>query len=66
MHNDPGTLISIIHKTIEKIRKRDDLNADTINYFMVKDPKFDRFYLLPKIYKRLHDVPSRPVISNGG
>ena len=25
-----------------------------------------RFYLLPKIHKRLHDVPCRPVISNCG
>ena len=33
---------------------------------MVKDPKFARFYLLPKIHKRLHDVPGRPVISNCG
>ena len=33
---------------------------------MVKDPKFARFYLLPKIRKRLHDVPCRPVISNCG
>ena len=33
---------------------------------MVKDPKFARFYLLPKIHKRLHDVPGRPVISNSG
>ena len=32
----------------------------------VKDPKFARFYLLPKIHKRLHDVPGRPVISNCG
>ena len=31
---------------------------------MVKDPKFVRFYLLPKIHKRLHDVSGRPVISN--
>ena len=30
----------------------------------VKDPKFARFYLLPKIHKRLHDVPGRSVISN--
>ena len=64
--NDPGPLISTIHEAIEKIRKRGDLNADTIKYFMVKDPKFARFYLLPKIHKRLHDVPGRPVISNCG
>ena len=39
---------------------------DTIKYFMVKDPKFAHFCLLPKIHKRLHDVPRRPVISNSG
>ena len=64
--NDPGTLISTIHKAIEKSRKKSDLNADTIKYFMVKDTTFARFYLLPKIHKRLHDVPGRPVISNCG
>ena len=31
---------------------------------MVKDPKFTRFYLLPKIHKRLHDVPDRLAIPN--
>ena len=51
---------------IEEIRKRGDLNADTVIYFILKDPKFARFYLLPKIHKRLHDVPDRPVISNSG
>ena len=30
------------------------------------DPKFARFYLLPKIHDRLHSVPGRPVISNSG
>ena len=64
--NDPGPLTSTIHEAIEKIRKRGNLNADTIKYFMVKDPMFTRFYLLSKIHKRLHDVPSRPVISNCG
>ena len=63
---DPRPLLSTIHEAIEKIRKRGDLNADTINYFMVKDPKFARFYLLPKIHKRLHDVPGRTVISDCG
>ena len=51
-------------RQIEKIRKRGDLNADTIKYFLVKDPNFARFYLLLKIHKRLHDVSGRPVISN--
>ena len=64
--NDPGPLISTIHKAIENIRKRGDLNADTIEYFMVKGPKFAHFYLLPKMHQRLRDVPGRPVISNCG
>ena len=32
----------------------------------MKDPKFAGLYLLPKIHKRLHNVPGRPVISNSG
>ena len=47
--NDFWTLISITHKAIEKNRKRGHLNADTIKYFMIKDPTFARFYLLPKM-----------------
>ena len=66
MCNDPGPLQSTIHRAIEKNRKRDDLNADRIKYFIVKDPKFARFYLLPKIHKRLHGISGRPVISNCG
>ena len=64
--DDPEPLISTIHRTIEKIRKRGDLKKETIKYFEVKDPKFARFYLLPKIHKRLNNVPGRPVISNCG
>ena len=32
----------------------------------MKDPKFARFYLPPKIHKRLHSAPGRPVTSNSG
>ena len=64
--DDPEPLISTIHKMMEKIRKRGDLKKGTIKYFEVKDPKFARFYLLPKIHKRLNNVPGRPVISNCG
>ena len=63
--NDPQPLIDTIHSAVEKIR-RGDLSADNIKYFMVKDPKSARFYLLPKIHKRLENVPGRPVISNCG
>ena len=53
-------------RALEKIRIRGDLPNDTLNYFLAKDPKFARFYLLPKIHKRLDNVPGRPVISNRG
>ena len=37
-----------------------------LDYFIIKDTKITRFYLLPKIHKRLHNVPGRPVISTSG
>ena len=61
---DPQPLINTIRRVVEKIRKRGDLSADNIEYFMVKDPKFARCYLLLKIHKRLENVPGRSVISN--
>ena len=64
VQNNPSILINTIMRALEKIRIRGDLSNDTLNYFLVKDPKFARFYLLPKIHKRLHNVPDRPVISN--
>ena len=48
--NNPQPLINIIHRAVEKIRKRGDLSADNIKCFMVKDSKFARFYFLPKIH----------------
>ena len=64
--NDPSSLESTIFTALNKIRARGDLSADNLEYFFNKDPKFARFYLLPKIHKRLHNVPGRPVISNCG
>ena len=57
--NDPTTLETTIFNALNKIRARGE-------YFFNKDPKFARFYLLPKIHKWLHNVPGRPVISNCG
>ena len=62
--NDPNVLIDTIMRTLEKIRFCGDVSSDTLSYFLVEDPKFARFYLLPKVHKRFHDVPDRPVISN--
>ena len=53
VRNYPQPLSGTIHRAVEKIRKRGDLSDDNIKYFMVKNPKFARFYLLPKIQKRL-------------
>ena len=62
--NDPNFLINSIMKALEKISLRGNLSIDTVNYFLAKYPKFARFYLLPKIHKRLHELPGRSVISN--
>ena len=48
------------------MRNRKDISDKTLDYFLVNNPKLGRFYLLPKIHKRLNNVPGRPVISNSG
>ena len=64
--NDLSILQIIIFTALNKIRARGNLSADNLEYFFNKDPKFARFYLLPKIHKRLHNVPGRPVMPNYG
>ena len=64
--NDPNVLDNTIIKALEKICLRGDLSNDTLSYFAVEVPKFATFYLLPKIHKRLHNVPGRSVIPNCG
>ena len=53
---NPQSFIDTIQRASEKIRKRGDLSADDIKYFMEKDPKFARFYFRLKIRKRLENV----------
>ena len=59
-------LIKVIKSVLRKIRNRGDVSDETLDYFLVNNPKLGRFDLLPKIHKRLHNVPGRPVISNSG
>ena len=64
--NDAAPLLKIMNAVLAKIRKRGDVKKDNLDYLIMKDPKFARFYLLPTIHKKLHNVPDRPVISNSG
>ena len=49
---------------IRKLRNRGDISHETLTLELVNNPKLGRFYVLHKIYKQLHNVPGRPVISN--
>ena len=44
--NNPNALVSTIFMSLERIRKRGDLLCNELNYFLVKDPKYARFYYL--------------------
>ena len=67
LDNDPSALVQrVVNDAIGNIEERGDIDGKTLEYFMVNNPKVGRFYLLPKIHKRLNSVPGRPVISNSG
>ena len=55
-----------MHRTLEKIQKRCDIDINILKHFDMEEPKFDRLYILPKIHKRMHSNPGIPVISNSG
>ena len=61
-----GPLEKIIKTVLKKIRDKRDISDNTLVYFLVNNPKLGRFYQLPKINKRLPNLPGRPVISNSG
>ena len=51
---------------LDNIKDRGDIGEKAFKYFQVENPKRRLFYLLPKIHKRLENVPGRPVVSNTG
>ena len=61
-----GDLARRVISYLQKIKRRGDISKEVLEYFLVPEPRIGRFYLLPKIHKRLHNVPGRPVISNCG
>ena len=48
------------------MKDRGDIDDSTLDYLFINNPRLGRFYLLPKIHKRLNGVPGRPVISKCG
>ena len=67
LDNDPSDILhNVINQAMGRIRQRGDVDDKTLEYLMVNNPKLGRFYLLPKIHKRLNSVPGRPVISISG
>ena len=59
--NEPSVLVNTIMKAFEKIRLRSDFPSDILNYFLVKNLKISRFYLISKIHKCLHNAPDRQI-----
>ena len=56
--------MKVIKSVLRKVKNRRDISDETLDYFLVNNPRLGPFYILPKIHKRLHNVPGRPVISN--
>ena len=57
------------NKTFSSLRRKGFITEKQFKYFTYefkKTTNFGKLYLLPKIQKRLFDVPGRPVISNCG
>ena len=53
-------LMKLTESVLSDIRNRCDNKDKALDYFHVSNPKLGRFYLLPKIHKRLHNVTGRP------
>ena len=56
-------------RMFSSLKKRGFLTEKQVKYFTYEFKKatsFGKLFLLPKIHKRLHNVPGRPVISNCG
>ena len=66
---DLTKLIEKSNSIIQSLEKRKLITKVELNYFAYRYKKatyFGKMYLLPKIHKRLLNVPGCPVISNCG
>ena len=62
-------LVETSNKFFKNLKSRGCISEKYLKYFsweFKKTSNLGKLYLLPKIHKRLSDVPGRPVISNCG
>ena len=52
-----GPFEKIIKTVLKKVRHRRDISSNTSDNFLVNSLKLGRFYLIPKMHKRLQSVP---------
>ena len=57
---------SKIRTILNLMMNKKEIDKKVYEYLLVKHPQLGIFYLLPKIHKRITNVPGRPVISNNG
>ena len=62
--NNSSIFVITIMKALDKICLWGDFSKGTLSFFLVQDPKFERFYLLPIIHKWLLDVSWKQTISD--
>ena len=55
-----------IRNTLLDMLRKKEIHKKLFHYFLVKNIQLGRFSLLPKIHKRMTNVPGRPVKSNNG
>ena len=66
---DQIKLVEKSNSTFEGLKKKTVITEKEKNYFKFnfkKATNVGKLYILPKIHKKLHNVPGRPVISNCG
>ena len=60
-------LAEMSNRMVSNLKKRGYITEKQLKYFYYeygKATNFGKLYFLPKIHKRLHNVPDRPVILN--
>ena len=65
-NNPVESVCKRVDEKLEFLKNKGSISGDNLNYLSNNEGKLGRFYLFPKINKRLIDATGRPVISNCG